>query len=115
VSYEADRRRSVCLEPERRGRQFELRGCQTGIQFVWPGSITKPQPVMLSMTPPTRPAHERYAAAARRVQQRITRALEIGDYDKVRALSADLQALAKKAAASKPGNTAPADARRSRS
>jgi len=70
---------------------------------------------MLSMTPGMRPAHERYAAAARRVQQRITRALEIGDYDKVRALSADLQALVKKAAASKPSSAAPAGARRSRS
>jgi hypothetical protein len=33
-----------------------------------------------------RPAHERYVAAAKRVQRRITRALESGDYDKVRAL-----------------------------
>jgi len=77
--------------------------------------IAKSPPVMLSMTSRMRPAHERYAAAARRVQQRITRALEIGDYDKVRALSADLQALAKKAAASKPSSAAPAGARRSRS
>jgi hypothetical protein len=50
----------------------------------------------------SRPEHERHAAAAKRVQQRITRALARGDYDKVRTLSAELQALAKKAAAAKP-------------
>ena len=59
---------------------------------------------MLGMTPRMRPAHERYAAAARRVQQRITRALEVRDYEKVRALSADLQTLARKAAESRPDN-----------
>jgi hypothetical protein len=56
---------------------------------------------MLSMARRVRPAHERYAAAAKRVQQRITRALERGDYARVRELSAQLQALASKAAAAK--------------
>ena len=62
------------------------------------------RPVILSMPPRRRPAHERYAAAAKRVQQRITRALESGNYEKVRALSAALQALAKKAAEVRPHN-----------
>jgi hypothetical protein len=70
---------------------------------------------MLSMPTRKRPAHERYAAAAKRVQQRITKALESGDYDRVRALSADLQSLAKKAAASKPSSAMPSGARRTRS
>jgi hypothetical protein len=52
---------------------------------------------MLSMSPRRRPAHERYAAAAKRVQEQITRALENGNYGKVRTLSAILQALARKA------------------
>jgi hypothetical protein len=56
---------------------------------------------MLSMPSRTRPAHERYAAAAKRVQRRITHALESGDYEKVRALSVQLQTLARKAAAAK--------------
>ena len=56
------------------------------------------------------------AAAARRVQQRIIRALELSDYEKVRTLSADLQTLARKAAAAlKPGSAPPAGPRRSRS
>jgi hypothetical protein len=105
-------RRPARADPKRKD---QLRSSRLGAWHCSRGSITKSQPVMLSMTPGMRPAHERYAAAARRVQQRITRALEIGDYDKVRALSADLQALAKKAAASKPSSAAPAGARRSRS
>jgi hypothetical protein len=51
---------------------------------------------MLSM--PRRPAHERYAAAAKRVQIRIARHLESGDYDRVRELSKLLQSLVQKAA-----------------
>ena len=51
---------------------------------------------MLSM--PRRPAHERYAAAAMRVQIRIARHLERGEYGRVRELSELLQALARKAA-----------------
>jgi hypothetical protein len=57
--------------------------------------------VMLIMARRTRPAHERYAAAAKRVQQRITRALERGDYARVRELSELLQELVRKAAAAK--------------
>jgi hypothetical protein len=56
---------------------------------------------MLTMARRTRPAHERYAAAAKRVQQRIVRALERGDYARVRKLSALLQELARQAAAAK--------------
>lgn len=51
---------------------------------------------MLSM--PRRPAHERYAAAAKRVQMRIARHLERGEYGRVQELSVLLQALVRKAA-----------------
>lgn len=53
---------------------------------------------MLTMPRRTTSAHERYAAAAKRVQQRIARALERGDYERVRELSALLQELVRKAA-----------------
>jgi hypothetical protein len=53
---------------------------------------------MLSMARPVKPAHERYAAAAQRIQRRIGRALESGDYAYVSRLSARLQKLARKAA-----------------
>lgn len=58
---------------------------------------------MLCMPRRTRPAHERYAAAAQRVQQRITRALERGDYSYVQRLSVRLQELVMKAMAAKQG------------
>ncbi len=54
--------------------------------------------VILSVPRPTKPAHERYAAAARRIQQRISRALDRGDYAYVSRLSIRLQKLARKAA-----------------
>jgi hypothetical protein len=69
---------------------------------------------MLSMPTRRRPAHERYAAAAARVQRRITLALESGNYDQVRTLSATLQALAKKAAEVKSGEPTTARPRRRR-
>lgn len=55
---------------------------------------------MLFMARPTKPPHERYAAAAQRIQQRISRALERGDYAYVSRLSVRLQKLARKAATS---------------
>ena len=76
--------------------------------------IAKSPPVMLSMTSRMRPAHERYAAAAKRVQRRITLALESGNYDQVRTLSATLQVLAKKAAEVKSGDPTNARPRRRR-
>jgi hypothetical protein len=79
-----------------------------------PGSTTTSRPVMLGMPPGGRPAHERYAAAAKRVQRRITLALESGDYDKVRTLSATLQAIVRKAAESKGDDAMQARARRRR-
>jgi len=57
---------------------------------------------MLSMPRRTTPTHERYAAAAARVQKRITQALEHGEYLRVRKLSELLQRLAHKAALAKP-------------
>ena len=51
---------------------------------------------MLSM--PRRPANERYGAAAKRVQIRIARHLERGEYGRVRELSELLQSLVRKAA-----------------
>lgn len=57
---------------------------------------------MLDMPRRTTQAHERYAAAAARVQQRITPALDRGDYARVRKLSELLQRLASKAAMAKP-------------
>jgi hypothetical protein len=78
------------------------------------GSTSESRPVMLSMAPRRRPAHERYAAAAKRVQRRITLALESGNYDQVRTLSATLQTLVKKAAEVKPVDAMHARPRRSR-
>lgn len=52
----------------------------------------------------TKPAHERYAAAAQRIQQRISRALDRGDYAYVGRLSERLQKLARKAAGATPGH-----------
>ena len=49
---------------------------------------------MLSM--PRHPPHERYAAATNRLQNRIARHLERGEYRRVRELSELLQELARK-------------------
>jgi hypothetical protein len=57
------------------------------------------------MARPTRPAHERYAATAQRIQQRISRALERGDYAYVSRLSVRLQKLVRKAARAVNGAT----------
>ena len=52
----------------------------------------------------TRPPHERFTAAAKRVDRRITQALEYGDYARVRVLTVRLQELARESVAAKPNN-----------
>lgn len=56
------------------------------------------RPIMLSVRTKKKPTHERYAAQAKRLQQRISRLLERGEYTKVRELSELLQTLVRKAA-----------------
>ena len=58
--------------------------------------------VMLIVKGCTRPAHERFAAAAKRVDRLIGQALQYGDYVRVRELSARLQELTRKAMAEQP-------------
>lgn len=73
-------------------------------KFCWLGSRSiagmqhSARPIMLSVRTKKKPTHERYAAQAKRVQQRISRLLARGEYTKVRELSELLQTLVRKAA-----------------
>ena len=63
-----------------------------------PGIRCIARPIMLIVRTKKKPTHERYAAQAKRLQQRITRLLERGEYTRVRELSELLKALVRKAA-----------------
>ena len=62
------------------------------------GMQREARPIMLSVRTKKTPTHERYAGQAKRLQQRISRLLERGEYTKVRELSELLQTLVRKAA-----------------
>ena len=66
------------------------------------GSGKRSMAVMLIVNGCTGPAHERFAAAAKRVDKRITQALKRGDYLRVRELSVRLQELTRRAIAEQP-------------